>query len=77
MTSHRKHEGDCPADGKDYHGRCVGLCRECGEHGLTTGRYTTYCPSCHCCDECGCPQVDGFNHYLGCSTPIKDVWEEA
>jgi hypothetical protein len=61
------HEGDCPSDGHDYHGRCLGLCMECEEHLLSTGRYTVYCPSCDCCPDCGCPAADGFAHYAGCS----------
>ncbi len=65
------HAGECPADGGDARGRCLGACRECGEHLQATGRYTVYCPSCNCCDECGCPQVDGFTHYAGC-----DAYEE-
>lgn len=55
----------CP--GKDYHGRCLGACKECGEHLLSTGRYTTYCPSCDCCSTCGCPNADGFAHYADCT----------
>ena len=58
---------DCPPNGSDYHGRCLGKCVECGEHLLCTGRYTPYCPSCSCCAECGCPDVDGFSHYDGCA----------
>lgn len=55
------------ANGRDYHGRCLGHCKECGEHLAQTGRYTTYCPSCDTCPDCGCPRVDGFAHYAGCS----------
>ncbi len=58
---------ECPGDGTDYHGRCLGTCRECGEHLLSTGRYTVYCPCCSCCPECGCPNADGFAHYSGCT----------
>lgn len=58
--------GELGADGRDYHGRCLGECRECGEHLMGTGRYTVYCPSCSVCPECGCPRVDGFEHYAGC-----------
>jgi hypothetical protein len=73
----RKHKGDCPEDGKDSHGRCVGHCFECKEHLLLTGRQTTYCPSCHCCSTCGCPQVDGFDHYVDCAEPLNiERWQE-
>lgn len=58
---------ECPGDGQDYHGRCLGKCFECGEHLLSTGRYTVYCPSCDCCPECACPRADGFAHYAGCT----------
>jgi hypothetical protein len=54
------------ADMLDYHGRCLGVCRECDSHLESTGRYTTYCPSCDTCPECHCPNVDGFAHYAGC-----------
>ncbi len=64
---------ECPADGKDQRGRCVGLCGQCGEHGLTTGRYTSYCPSCQTCEACGCPEADGFSHYEGCRFAVGDV----
>jgi hypothetical protein len=57
----------CPFNGRDYHGRCLGACRECDEHLLSTGRYTTYCPSCDTCPTCGCPRVDGFTHYADCT----------
>jgi len=60
----RNHE--CPPDGRDQRGRCVGECEECGDHGLVTGRYTSYCPSCQTCESCGCPEADGFSHYQGC-----------
>ena len=50
----------------DSHGRCLGLCEECNEHIMITGRYTRYCPSCDCCIDCGCPNVDGFAHYQDC-----------
>jgi len=66
-----KHQGECPSDGGDYHGRCLGSCFECGEHLLSTGRYTTYCPDCDTCPDCGCPNVDGFSHYEGCETAIS------
>ncbi len=63
----RRNSGhECPPDGTDQRGRCVGLCGQCGEHGLTTGRYTSYCPSCQTCEACGCPEADGFSHYEGC-----------
>lgn len=61
-----KHDKDCHSDGTDYYGRCLGQCRECGEHLQSTGRYTVYCPSCDCCEECGCPACDGFEHFSGC-----------
>ena len=54
-------------DMRDYHGRCLGECHECGEHLSSTGRYTVYCPSCDVCPECGCPNADGFAHYQGCA----------
>jgi hypothetical protein len=63
----RHHDGECPSDGTDYHGRCLGECGECGEHLLSTGRYTAYCPGCDTCSECGCPACDGFEHYAECS----------
>jgi hypothetical protein len=53
-------------DQVDSHGRCLGECRECGEHLESTGRYTVYCPGCDTCPDCGCPRVDGFEHYEGC-----------
>ena len=40
------HPDACPSDGRNYFGRCLGECVECGEHILCTGRYTPYCPSC-------------------------------
>lgn len=58
---------ECPSDGRDYHGRCLGYCRECEDHLESTGRYTAYCPSCDRCQECECPNADGFSHYAGCS----------
>lgn len=61
-----RHDGLCPPDGHDYYGRCLGECYECGEHLLSTGRYTAYCPCCSCCATCGCPDADGFAHYQGC-----------
>lgn len=56
----------CPPDGTNQRGQCAGYCDECGEHALVTGRYTAYCPSCHTCEACGCPEADGFSHYEGC-----------
>lgn len=56
----------CPPNGTDSRGRCLGACRECGEHLECTGRYTTYCPSCDVCPDCGCPDADGFSHNAGC-----------
>lgn len=50
----------------DQRGRCYGHCKECDEHIVSSERYTVYCPSCHVCLECGCPQVNGFGHYPGC-----------
>jgi hypothetical protein len=64
---------ECPSDGKDYHGRCLGPCRECDEHLLCTGRYTVYCSVCDVCAFCNCPNVDGFSHYAGCSEAVEDV----
>ena len=64
------HNGDM----LDYHGRCLGSCRECDEHLMNTGRYTVYCPFCNTCPECGCPNVDGFEHYQGC--PVITFEEE-
>jgi hypothetical protein len=64
MCKHIDHK-TCPPDGR-YRGRCAGTCAECGEHILTTGRNTRYCPSCDCCETCGCPCVDGFSHNAGC-----------
>lgn len=60
-------EGNAECPGTDYHGRCLGACRECDTHLMSTGRYTVYCPSCSCCFACGCPDADGFQHYLGCT----------
>ena len=60
----------CGNDGKDYHGRCLGNCSECGGHLKASGRYTPYCPSCSICPECGCPDVDGFSHYEGCAQHV-------
>ena len=63
----------CPDNGTDYHGRCLGACGECGEHMLSTGRYTTFCPSCNVCPDCQCPQADGFAHNQGCeSAPAEE-----
>ena len=62
----RSHTDECPADGRSYHGTCLGTCSECDEHLLSTGRYTAYCPSCMTCPTCGCPAADGFAHYAGC-----------
>lgn len=62
----------CPSDGRDSCGRCLGTCRECGEHLESTGRYTVYCPSCNTCPECGCPEADGFAHYAGCAEAESD-----
>ena len=62
----------CPSNGTDYHGRCLGACRECGEHRLSTGRYTPYCPSCEACPSCGCPDADGFQHYAGCEDAPRE-----
>lgn len=39
-------------DMRDYHGRCLGKCRECDEHLVADGRYTVYCPSCDVCPSC-------------------------
>lgn len=55
------------SDMVNYYGRCLGVCSECSEHLEQTGRYTTFCPSCDVCSECGCPGVDGFAHYIGCA----------
>ena len=69
MHAHMSH---CETpDGTDYHGRCLGYCSECDEHLMSTGRYTTYCPSCDCCAECECPSADGFEHYTGCTQAGK------
>jgi hypothetical protein len=57
----------CPSNGRDYHERCLGVCQECGDHLLSTGRYTVYCPACDVCGECGCANADGFAHYAGCN----------
>lgn len=62
------HDGECPPDGFDYYGQCLGACRECGDHLHSTGRYTPYCPSCDTCPDCGCPQADGFEHYDSCDS---------
>lgn len=70
------HYEKCPSDGTDCRGRCLGRCRECGEHLLNTGRYTVYCPSCDGCPECGCPAADGFSHYAGCIA-VDDTLEES
>ena len=53
-------------DQLDTHGRCIGLCSECDEHLEQDGRYTTYCPCCNVCPDCGCPDT-GFSHYAGCA----------
>lgn len=63
---------ECGGDGTDYHGQCLGECCECGAHLESTGRYTVYCPSCDCCPECLCPNVDGFAHYAGCKAADDD-----
>jgi hypothetical protein len=78
-TPHRDYDAErssheCPSNGTDYHGRCLGECRECGEHLLSTGRYTVYCPSCDTCPTCGCPNADGFSHYLGCADTEGNPW---
>ncbi len=65
---------ECPSNGTSSNGRCLGACRECGEHLLSTGRYTTYCPSCDVCCDCGCPNVDGFSHYAECNGNKEEVW---
>jgi hypothetical protein len=67
---------ECPADGQDSRGRCLGACRECDTHLMSTGRYTVYCPSCDTCAECGCPQVDGFAHYADCTAARDDDGKE-
>lgn len=64
----------CPSNGTDAHYRCLGECRECGEHLLSTGRYTTYCPACDTCASCGCPDTDGFSHYEGCPESENEDW---
>lgn len=79
MSTHNQHckvYRVCPPDGTDYHGRCLGACRECGAHLLSTGRYTPYCPDCDTCPDCGCPNADGFAHYAGCSLLESELSEE-
>lgn len=65
QRDHGPFDEDCP--GRSYSGTCLGYCHECSEHLHSTGRYTTYCPSCDVCPECFCPNADGFAHYRGCS----------
>jgi len=60
------------ADQTDSRGRCLGVCAECGEHLESTGRYTTFCPSCDTCPTCRCPNADGFAHYAGCADAPDD-----
>jgi hypothetical protein len=69
-THYEAHE--CPPDGTDSRGCCLGGCSECDEHLLSTGRYTTYCPSCDTCPSCGCPNTDGFQHYEGCQESMSN-----
>ena len=61
------------ADKRDSRGRCLGWCRECGAHLQQTGRYTTFCPSCDVCAECGCPNADGFAHWAGCKAAAYEA----
>jgi hypothetical protein len=67
------HQCACPQDGRDCRGRCLGFCRECGDHILSTGRYTAYCPSCSVCPTCGCPDADGFQHFEGCTETEGEI----
>lgn len=64
----------CPSDGIDSHGRCLAECRECGEHLICDGRYTTYCPSCDVCPDCGC---EIGSHYAGCAEVARLEAESA
>jgi hypothetical protein len=68
-------ELECPSDGTDSFGRCLGQCRECDSHLLRSGRETTYCPTCDVCPECGEPQADGNYHAPGC--PVLAETEES
>ena len=47
-------------------------CFECGCEAEQSGRMTWYCPDCDTCPDCGCPRVDGFEHYQGCSAIPDD-----
>jgi hypothetical protein len=39
-------KADDSGDLRDYHGRCLGHCKECDAHLMSDGRYAAYCPDC-------------------------------